>query len=436
MRNILTLSILLAGWLITGCQDMASSGKTSSSENKPTAIQHTGQAYVLLRHGKPYFIQGGGGKSHFERLQACGGNSIRIWDDIDAEQILDQAQKLGLTVLFGLWVERETDGFDYHDQEAVDRQYERIRKTVLKFKNHPAVLMWCVGNEWAQDANSFGVFDEVNRLAALVHELDPDHPTTTAISPDSGRAIWLVRERCPEIDVLSVNAYGIIPQLPQLLEEGGWTKPYLISEFGAKGYWEEELTPWRIPIEPSSTQKIAFVRDTYRKYIGARFPNCLGSYLFYWGAKQEETETWFSLFDEKGRETPLVGLMEELWTGHSSGNRAPVIGQLRIDDKVINSLSLPVSATTHRAQIQAYDPDIDSLSYRWEIKPSAQHTADYIGTTVPPIAGLVRSANAATTEFILPQKPGIYRLFVFVYDTHQHVATANLAFRVTPSVVQ
>ena len=432
MRATLSLFILIAGWLLTGCNGgSATAWNADDSMTKLTAIGHVGKSYVLLRHGRPYFIQGAGGKSQFERLKTCGGNSIRIWDDLDAEQILSQAQRLDLTVNFGLWVGKESDGFDYHDQEAVDKQYEQIRKTVLKYRNHPALLMWCIGNEWAQDANNFGVFDEVNRIAALVHELDPNHPVTTAISPDSGRAIWLVQERCPEIDILSFNVYGIIPTVDQYLKEGGWTKPYLISEFGAKGYWEADHTLWKTPIEPTSQQKCEFVGKTYQRYIGSKPPNCLGSYMFYWGTKQEETHTWFSMFDEAGRESPLVGLMQQLWTKHSPANQAPVVQQLRIDGQNSVSKSWSGSLITHRAQIVAIDPDKDSLSYRWEIKPAAHRTADYINTPIQSVAGLIRLGNTSSIEFSLPQKPGAYRLFVFIYDTHKHVSTANFPFLVT-----
>ncbi|MBN8821441.1 MULTISPECIES: glycoside hydrolase family 2 TIM barrel-domain containing protein [unclassified Spirosoma] len=430
MRTGLLVFSLLAGHLLSGCHGSTATDNETSSTVKPTAIHWTGQSYELLRNGKPYFIQGAGGKSHFERLKACGGNSIRIWDDLDADQILAQAQRLDLTVLFGIWVGKEADGFDYHDRQAVDQQFEQIRKTVLKYRNHPALLMWCVGNEWAQDANNFGVFDEVNRIAAMIHELDPDHPVTTAIAPDSGRAIWLVRERCPEIDILSFNVYGTISSVNQYLKEGGWTKPYLISEFGAKGYWEEPRTPWETAIEPTSQQKYEFVRQTYPQYIGSRPPNCLGSYMFYWGSKQEDTHTWFSMFDEQGRETSLVGLMQELWTKQATDNQTPVIRQIRIDGAIKMSIQWSGAERVHQVQVLATDADNDSLAYHWEIKPAARLTADYIDTPIQAIDGLFTSTGLNTIQFILPAKPGAYRLFVFVYDTHQHVATANVPFLV------
>ncbi|GAB2575366.1 glycoside hydrolase family 2 TIM barrel-domain containing protein [Spirosoma areae] len=368
--------------------------------------------------------------SHFEELKACGGNSIRVWDDIDAGRILDEAHGLGLTVMFGLWVERELEGFDYDDQTAVERQYKRIRKTVLKYRDHPALLMWCVGNEWALEAHNFKVYDEVNRLSKLVHQVDPNHPVSTVISPDSKRAIWLVSKRCTDVDILGVNSYALTEHLADFFEQGGWNKPYLISEYGAPAYWETPTTPWGAPLEPNSRQKTNYVQSIYRTYIASRPPNCLGAYLFYWGTKQEESHTWFSAFDEQGRQTPLVSLMQELWSGKKPANRAPVIQELLIDGKPIPHGTFDPSRALHQAEIRVHDPENDSLTYGWEIKLRAQSGADYVGIPRRAIQGLLNRTNARTVRFQLPQKPGPYRLFVNVYDTHQHVATANFSFKI------
>ncbi|GAB3567306.1 glycoside hydrolase family 2 TIM barrel-domain containing protein [Spirosoma luteolum] len=433
MHRYFTWLFLLLLLQTTGCQDAKTSRRVPA--NAPVTIEQGPAGAVLLRHGKPYFIRGAGGRRNMERAAQCGSNSIRIWDDLDAGPILDQADRLGLTVMLGLWVERETDGFDYNDQAAVDRQMARIRRTVLRYRNHPALLMWCVGNEWAQDATNFAVFDEVNRIVQVVHELDPGHPVTTAISPDSGRSIWLVQERCPDLDILSVNAYGIMPKLNQFLHEGGWRKPYLMSEYGAEGYWERPLTPWKTPIEPTSQGKVEFVRRLYGQFIGARLPNCLGGYLFFWGVKQEETHTWYSLFDEEGRETPLVGLAQTLWTGKGPANQAPIVTAIAVDGQPRSQASFAVTDRLHQARVLARDPDGDTLTYRWEIKPTAQRTADYIDTALQPLGGLIDAPGSAAVRFRMPARPGFYRLFVAVYDQHNHVGTANVAFRVTPAPV-
>ncbi|MVM29999.1 hypothetical protein GO755_08145 [Spirosoma sp. HMF4905] len=430
MRLLFVIVFLVTSLINSGCTETNKSHSETSTGVKPTSIHQNGQSFQLLRYGKPYFIKGAGGVSHLSQLKSCGGNSVRIWDDLEASSILDQAQSLGLTVFFGLWVEREMEGFDYDDQTAVDRQYERIRKIVLKYRHHPALLMWCVGNEWAMEASNFRVYDEVNRLAALVHELDPDHPVATVISPDSERAIWLVQERCPAVDVLAVNSYALTEKLPQFLKKGGWDKPYLISEYGAQAYWETPVTPWKAPIEPTSQQKYDYLNGFYRKYIGSQPPNCFGSYLFYWGFKQEETHTWFNVFDDQGRSTPMVELMQLLWSGKQSPNKAPVVKALLIDGKPSAYQSYTPSTLPHQAHIVANDLDGDTLTYYWEIKRRAQFSADYAGTPLPAIKGLISSPDHALISFKLPDKPGAYRLFAYAYDTHRHVSSANFSFEI------
>ncbi|MEZ0607882.1 glycoside hydrolase family 2 TIM barrel-domain containing protein [Fibrella sp. WM1] len=428
------LLLCLFAFSLGGCHDTSSTQQryTSEASQLATAVRPTANGFELLRHGKPYFIEGAGGVRYFDRLKACGGNSIRIWDDNDAERVLDEAQKLGLTVMLGLWVERETEGFDYNNGEAIQKQQERIRQTVLKYRNHPALLMWCVGNEVGLYATNLHAYDEMNRLMQMVHKLDPAHPVTTALSLDSSREVWLLRERCPDLDILSVNVYGEIGKLPQMLQEGGWTGPYIFSEYGAKGFWGESGTsPWVTPIEPTSQEKYDFVKQAYQQHIGSRPPKCLGSYFFYWGNKQEETSTWFSAFDETGRESAMVGLMQELWTGTSPRNRAPIIKALRVNGQSMPFREFTASSTVQHADVLVTDPDGDTLTYHWEIKPQAQQKAHFMGTAMPPIEGLMRSpANGQRLSFVLPSAPGPYRLFVFAYDQHNHVATANLTFRV------
>ncbi|GAB3807209.1 hypothetical protein GCM10028819_43640 [Spirosoma humi] len=421
--------------MLTGCQPAKQSRPTVADKaTLPTAVHFNGTSYELLRYGKPYFIKGAGGVSHFEQLKDCGGNSVRIWDDIDAEQILDEAQQLGLTVMFGLWVERQSEGFDYYDRKAIEQQHERIRKTIIKYRNHPALLFWCIGNEVTWGADNINVYDEVNRLAKLVHELDPSHPVSTAIMAPTERAIQLISDRCPDVDILSINNYAMKDEMSTFFGKDGWPKPYIISEYGAQAYWETPVAPWDAPDEPNSQQKAAYVRQYYTKYIGSRPLNCFGGYLFYWGSKVEESHTWFSVFDEDGHETPIVGLMKELWSAQRPANQAPVIQSLRVDKQVISHGSFAPTPNPHQADIQVIDPDGDSLTYYWEIRPRFDPKIFKVAT--PPSSNmqhLLAGANSSRVLFRLPQKPGAYRLFIHVYDTHKHVATANFSFEVKPT---
>jgi len=104
-------------------------------------VQSEGR-WQLLRNGKPYFIKGVNGSGRLDLLVQSGGNSIRA-----GGQALDRAQQLGLTVLAGLRMGNPRQGFDYNNAELVAAQLESARQTVLRYKDHPALLMWALGNE-------------------------------------------------------------------------------------------------------------------------------------------------------------------------------------------------------------------------------------------------------------------------------------------------
>ena len=95
----------------------------------------------------PYYVNGAGGDQHLDILNFIGGNSIRTWGTENAKEILDKSHELGISVCLGLWVGHERHGFDYNDEYAVAAQLQSFKQEILKYKNHPALLMWAVGNE-------------------------------------------------------------------------------------------------------------------------------------------------------------------------------------------------------------------------------------------------------------------------------------------------
>ncbi|TPE43110.1 hypothetical protein FJM65_15415 [Pontibacter mangrovi] len=392
-----------------------------------------GNRFVLMRHGEPYFIKGAAGYEYFGRLSRYGGNSVRVWHTENAQQVLDSAQAHGLTVTLGLWMAREREGFNYYDKDLVAQQREELRQVVLKYKDHPALLMWGIGNELYAEGSNVKVWDAVNGIAEMIHEVDPDHPTTTTVMNVPEKVVNLIADRCPALDVLSINSFGAMHNLPEELSKTDWKGPYVISEFGARGYWESYYTWWMAPIEQTSSEKAEFARERYEQSVLADTSHCLGSYVFLWGNKQETTPTWFSLINENGEETGLVQEMRALWGDTTSLNQAPYIAYLKLDDKFAFEQIYLKPGQTFEGQAFAFDPDQDSLRVTWEVLPEAEQKDGNADKQVKPAPLPQALARQQHTKVWLqtPRQEGAYRLYVYLRDGQNNLATANVPFYVT-----
>ena len=198
--------------------------------------QENGRWQLYVNH-QPFFIKGAGLEfGDQEKLAAHGGNSFRTWTTENGretgQQVLDRALKNGLYVTMGLDVARERHGFDYSDTNALTRQLEEIKAQVLKFKDHPALLMWDIGNELNLNSHDAKVWDAVNDISKMIHQLDPNHPTTTSLSGFSGDLVNEIKSRAPDLDLLSIQMYADIVNLPRYLRETGWNGPYAVTEWG------------------------------------------------------------------------------------------------------------------------------------------------------------------------------------------------------------
>lgn len=378
----------------------------------------------LLRDGKPYFIKGAGGQEHLDELARRGGNSVRTWSERDLPAALAQAEKLGLTVCAGIWLEPECGWFSYRNPEHCARQTERVRKVVREHRAHPALLLWGLGNEAEGDGRNDAYWQQLNCLAQMVHQEDPAHPAFTAVAGLSADKAAGLNRHTPNLDLVGINTYAALSGLREHLAKVGWTRPWVVTEFGPRGFWESPHTKWNAPLEQTSTEKAVMIRSGYDKAIAPGGP-CAGSYIFVWGQKQEATATWFGVFTEKGESTATADQMQELWTGRSPANRAPDLQQL----KCAATRLKPSEEFT--AAVEAIDPDGDPLQVRWEIMEELERSGpEKAGLAPPMIAERIRSHGTGAT-IKAPDKPGSWRLFVFVSDGQGHAATANVPFEVT-----
>jgi hypothetical protein len=402
-----------------------------AGQGSSVKITKSDKSWKLEVNGHPFYVKGVVGDQYLSKVKEYGGNSIRIsWH----KEELDEAYGLGLNALVNLPAGAERYGFDYNDTAEIRKQTEKIIAIVKKTKDHPAVLMWAIGNEldFVPPLQPFNpkVWDAVNQAAGAIHAVDPNHPVMTVIGTSMMAKVADIVKRCPDLDLLGINTYGDIYTLPLTLEKYGWKKPYLISEWGPDGYWEVRKTTWGAPYEQTGLEKYLCYENKYRSATDTKNGRCLGSYVFYWnGFKQETTHTWFCMFDSTGLESPLIGLMHYLWTGEELENSAPVVDSLNIGSYVRYQNIVLDKGTAQPAVVTVHDKDNDRLAFKWEIRPEARYAA-YAGQgeMVPePLPGLIK-IHADRITFMTPSESGAYRLFVYVYDGKGHFSTANLPF--------
>lgn len=414
---------------------------TSASEIPMAPIKvevvATDAGFQLLRGGKPYVIRGAGmGGNDIENFAANGGNSIRTWttksESIDTLELLDDALANGVTVALCLSMQAERWGFDYNDDAAVARQLDEFREEVLKYRDHPALLFWIIGNELNHSYTNPSVYDAVGDVAEMIHELDPNHPTTTTIAGIREDAIQDIETRAPGLDFISFQLYGELYALRDRIRELNFRRPFMVTEWGAIGYWEVDKTSWGAPVEATSSEKAAVFMRGQREVLDALEEQLLGSYVFVWGQKQERTPTWFGMFTEDGKMTEVVDVMKYLWTGAWPKNRSPHVLSLTIGGHSARSSVTYVPGEKFEASADIVDPDGDALSYRWELKPESDATqvgGDF-EERIASLGGHIESAETASTLVSAPE-PGAYRLFVYAFDGNGHAAHANIPFNVS-----
>jgi len=172
-------------------------------------------------------------------MAALGVDTVRLPIDpgIDAagRAVLDELYSHGIMAI--VTVDEET------------RNLTRIAQVVEAVKDHPAVLLWLVGNEWNinlykgnPDCASVEAAAACTEEAAeLIHSLDPDHPVATSYGDIEIDAPGLhlsdteryVNEVAPSVDVWGVNLYRG-PTFGNAFDQ--WRsisgKPLFVGEFG------------------------------------------------------------------------------------------------------------------------------------------------------------------------------------------------------------
>lgn len=426
-KSIRCVSIALAIVVcsdVSGWQDVTLADDSANESGVVVSVQHDGQQWQLIRNGQPYYVNGAGGPGPLAALAAAGGNSGRTWGvDETTRNRLDEAHENGLSMAVGIWLEHERHGFDYNDYDEVIKQVDLTLEHVRNLKDHPAILVWGIGNEMEGEGDNPAIWSHIESLASRVKKIDPHHPVMTVIAEIGGNKVQAIHKLCPSVDIIGINSYGGGPTLPQRYHEAGGTKPYIVTEFGPVGTWEVPKNDFGAISEPDSATKAKMYRDAWRAFKkDSRL--CLGSYAFIWGDKQEATATWFGMLLPDGKRTAAVDVMSKLWTERDPENRCPEIKAMELlgSDQVAGGEKVKIRLTTR-------DAENDSLKVHWVVMKEADSYVtggDFQEKPSEVPDALVSSKNNGAI-FQMPAEKGIYRIYACVEDDqHNNAATANV----------
>ncbi len=186
-------------------------------------------------------------------IRRMGANAIRTYNQRPTQkEALDSFYERGIYVIMGFAVDAV-----YGDNEVVDFENAVVRENITRcfldmvehWKDHPAILMWCFGNEVNRvleenDVDPSHWYSLVDECAERAHELEGEdfHPVTTA---NGDQRDWDIGDRgmnadddsLPHLDLWSLQIYQgrSFDNAFEDYEELS-AKPLLMSEFGCDAY--------------------------------------------------------------------------------------------------------------------------------------------------------------------------------------------------------
>ncbi|MCE7073112.1 hypothetical protein LZG74_22540 [Dyadobacter sp. CY327] len=391
--------------------------------------------YVFLRNGKAFEINGASGTSNFRTLHEAGGNCLRIWDTVHLQQTLDSAYANDIAVIAGLPMQNGDQTKLYNNPAKVAEQLAKFQSVISRHKDHPALLMWCLGNEldfpYGPSYNHY--YDAFNAITDMIRRIDPHHPVTTTVLNFNKKYIANIQLRC-DIDLISFNIFNDLRLLRRDLKRFSWfwNGPYMLLEWGTDGPWTgTESTAWGAFIENPSKKKADVIQHRYQEAMPREDPRLLGNFVFFWGSKQEATHMWFSLFDEGGRKSEPVATMEYLWKKTRPDEHYPEVRYMLLnkkgagDDILLNpgQMMIPELAVDKKDSI---------ASVHWEIFREDWYKKNGQNSTrkLTPLDMKVEPGGKLTTQFKSPAEEGPYRIFAKIYDYNGNFATCNTPFYV------
>eukprot|EP00401_Gymnodinium_catenatum_P003631 CAMPEP_0117559688 /NCGR_PEP_ID=MMETSP0784-20121206/53490_1 /TAXON_ID=39447 /ORGANISM="" /LENGTH=556 /DNA_ID=CAMNT_0005357075 /DNA_START=36 /DNA_END=1706 /DNA_ORIENTATION=+ len=222
-------------------------------------------------------------------MAAAGINAVRTYGPLTDVRVLDALWARGI------WVANTAYANGRWSPETA-------RAVVAAVKDHPAILMWVIGNEW----NYNGLYAQhprwksmelINEAARIIREVDQSHPISTIYG---GVPSWRTVNDMPDISVWGLNVYNG-------LSFGGmfdaWKrtsdKPMYLGEYGADALDARFNTENE---EAQAEATMALTNEIVANSAVHEGGSCIGGFLF------EFADEWWKDSSGSAAEHDLHGI--------------------------------------------------------------------------------------------------------------------------------
>lgn len=141
-------------------------------------------------------------------MKANGFNAIRTSHNPPSKSFLDACDRLGILVIdesFDQW-QRPKNPQDYN--LYFDQWWEKDMEAMVKRdQNHPSVIIWSIGNEINERADSSGL-EIARKLKAKILEMDKTRPVTQAVCHFWDHPGWGWERTAPTFAQMDVHGYN------------------------------------------------------------------------------------------------------------------------------------------------------------------------------------------------------------------------------------
>ncbi|MDX3065472.1 MULTISPECIES: galactose-binding domain-containing protein [Streptomyces] len=444
VRGRTTARLAVAALVVAGAAVLPA--PAAQAAGSVVKVEGTQGAWRLTVDGAPYTVKGltwgpavADAGRYMPDVRSMGVNTIRTWGtDATTKPLLDSAAEHGIKVVAGFWLQPGGGpGSGGCVNYLTDTAYKNnmlaeFPKWVETYKDHPGVLMWNVGNESVlglqncysgealeQQRNAYTTF--VNDITKKIHAVDSHHPVT---STDAWTGAWPYYERnAPDLDLYAVNSYGAVCDIEQTWKDGGFDKPYIVTEGGPAGEWEVPDDAHGVPDEPSDVAKADGYRRAWQCVTG-HAGVALGATLFHYGTEYDFGGVWFNLLPAGQKRLSYYAVKEAYGADTARDNTPPVISGMTVDNDSAVQAGKPF---TFRASVS--DPDGDALTH--QVLLGSRYVDDSGQLTDVRFTDRGRG----TFEVTAPDRLGVWKVYLKTSDGKGNVGIETKSFEVVPPQV-